>query len=150
MILFCDREGVIMIDTSPVFKKLLVRPDARVLILNLPPGTRAVLEPLPPGAVVDGALPADCAQAGGFDVVVCFVASRAELERCAPAALSALRPRGLLWFAYPKKSGAIRTDMSRDEGWAVLTGAGWQGVAQIAVDATWSALRFRPVSEVGT
>lgn len=55
---------------------------------------------------------------------------------------------GWLWICYPKKTGAIRTDISRDHGWAPVTEAGFLGVTQIAVDATWSALRFRKREEI--
>ncbi|GAB4459307.1 MAG: hypothetical protein OHK0037_04430 [Elainellaceae cyanobacterium] len=43
----------------------------------------------------------------------------------------------------------MKTDLTRDIGWDVVTKAGLKGVAQVAIDETWSALRFRPVDEVG-
>ena len=55
-----------------------------------------------------------------------------------------LKPDGLFWLSYPKKTSTIAADLSRVEGWDVLDAAGWRPVSQIAIDATWSALRFRP------
>jgi len=60
-----------------------------------------------------------------------------------PAALDALRPDGVLWISYPK-AGALGTDLTRDRGFELIQRAGYEGVLQVAVDETWSALRFKP------
>lgn len=82
------------------------------------------------------------------DLIVAFVRTRADV---APA-LAELLPwheRGkLLWFAYPKRSGSIRTDISRDHGWEPMREPDLLPVMQVALDATWSALRFRHRSEI--
>ncbi len=36
------------------------------------------------------------------------------------------------------------TDLNRDSLWELLSGDGIRPVRQIAIDDTWSALRFRP------
>ncbi|MEM7654599.1 MAG: hypothetical protein AAF399_00610 [Bacteroidota bacterium] len=50
-----------------------------------------------------------------------------------------------LWIAYPKKSSkTYRSDLNRDsDAWQVLGDLGFEGVRQVAIDADWSALRFR-------
>jgi hypothetical protein len=53
-----------------------------------------------------------------------------------------------LGFAYPKKTGAIKTDLSRDHGWQPLDRHDLLPVTQIALDETWSALRFRRRAEI--
>jgi hypothetical protein len=55
---------------------------------------------------------------------------------------------GHLWLLYPKTSGAIRTDITRDHGWEPVLAAGFLPVAQVAVDADWSGLRFRRREEI--
>lgn len=57
-------------------------------------------------------------------------------------------PGGHLWLLYPKRSGRIATDITRDRGWEPLHDAGLLPVAQVAVDADWSALRFRRREEI--
>lgn len=57
-------------------------------------------------------------------------------------------PGARLWLVYPKKSGRIATDINRDVGWDAVEGAGFLGVTQVAVDADWSALRFRRREEI--
>jgi len=66
--------------------------------------------------------------------------------KIAPKAFGALAEGGLLWMAYPKKSSGIPSDLTRDEGWAAVTGAGWRTVSLVAIDDAWSAARLRPVT----
>ncbi|XZF13865.1 YdeI/OmpD-associated family protein [Chitinophagaceae bacterium MMS25-I14] len=47
------------------------------------------------------------------------------------------------WIAYPKKSSGISTDLTRDDGWDVLTVAGFELVSSIAIDNTWTGMRFK-------
>jgi hypothetical protein len=49
-----------------------------------------------------------------------------------------------VWLCYPKGSSKVETDLSRDAGWEPMFNAGWIVVAIASVDATWSAVRFRP------
>ena len=49
----------------------------------------------------------------------------------------------VLWIAYPK-AGKLDTDLNRDVLWKLLDGNGIRPVRQIAIDDTWSAMRFRP------
>jgi hypothetical protein len=123
--------------------KLRMKPGQQVLILNAPPGYIQGLGHLP-----EGIEPAD-APRGQYDLVHLFVASRAELERLGPVALQSVKYDGLLWISYPKQSAKAKTDLNRDVGWDLVTGAGLRPVTQVAIDETWSALRFRPVERVG-
>ena len=83
-----------------------------------------------------------------MDFVQLFVRDSAELATYAPAALAAIKRDGVFWIAYPKKSARVTTDLTRDRGWAPVTAAGLRPVTQIAVDETWSALRWRPIELV--
>lgn len=127
---------------TPLIKKLGIKPKQRIIILNAPEGYRELL----------GSLPADVELAttlnGTFDLVHVFVKDKAEVDQYAPMAIEAVKPGGLLWFSYPKKSSKIPTDISRDVGWDVVLNAGWRPVTLISIDEVWSAFRFRPLSEV--
>ena len=126
---------------STLARKLLIQPGQRVLILNAPPGYLASLRPLP-----DGATTAEDAR-GPHDVVQLFARDRAQLERDVGAALSAMKPGGMLWTSYPKPSAGPGSDLSRDHGWGVLHAAGLIAVTQISVADEWHALRWRPTAE---
>lgn len=125
-------------------KKLLIKPDMRIGVLNAPEGYPAALGELPPGAEVV----AD-PEPGSLDVLLLFVKSLAELAEQAPPALKLVKYDALAWIAYPKKSSKIKTDIDRDNGWAKMGEFGYAGVAMVALDETWSAMRYRPAERVG-
>lgn len=129
---------------SPLAKKLLVKPGFRIGLVNAPAGYAERLEPLPDGARLVEA-PGD-----GLDLVQVFARDAAELERVGPPAYRSVRPGGLLWVCYPKGGRKAATDLSRDVLWELLGRSGLTGVTLVAVDETWSAMRFRPAGEVGT
>jgi hypothetical protein len=127
---------------TPLARKLLIKPGNRVALLNAPDGYADRLRPLPEGAeLVDRAEP-------GLDVVQVFARDRAELRR-AEAALRSVREGGLLWVCYPKGGKKAGTDLNRDILWEELGKSGLAGVTLVAIDDTWSAMRFRPAAEVG-
>jgi hypothetical protein len=96
-----------MADTS-LAEKLQVNPGSKMLIMNAPEGYLAMLDRLPEGAEVT-------TKGGGtFDFVQVFVYNKADVDNLAPKAIKAVKPGGMLWFSYPKKSSKIKTDIHRD------------------------------------
>ncbi len=89
---------------------------------------------------------------GGQQVIhqaVIFAASKQILDGIMPKLGTRLAKDALLWIAYPKKTGKIKSDMTRDSGWETVFAAGYEPVTQIAVDNDWSALRFRKSEAIG-
>jgi len=127
---------------NPLSKKLGFKSHHRVLVINAPEGYTHLLGPLPEGIELVNQ------PTGTFDAVHLFVRNKAELEQHAAIATQSLKPDGLLWISYPKRSSKVDTDITRDVGWEVIDKAGLSGVAQVAVDDVWSALRFRPKKEI--
>ena len=124
-------------------ERLLVKPGARVVVTSPGWDGAALIRPLPAGATIVAA--SEPAPAEAADVVILFVRNEAELRASLPAAAEAASGDRLLWLAYPKLSSGIATDLSRD----VITPlthelAGLTGIALIAIDPTWSAMRLRP------
>jgi len=84
-----------------------------------------------------------------YEFMIVFVSNSAEVKSHSPSALHNLAADGVLWFVYPKKSSkAIRTDIDREHGWHPLEEKGFRRVSQVAVDDSWSALRFRNAAYV--
>jgi hypothetical protein len=126
--------------TDPVLiKKYGLKPGWQILVLNAPAEFVARLAELPEGAVMlDTAVPHTC------NLVQLFVQDSHELARHFDTAVTALKPGGALWIAYPKKSAGVDTDLTRDEGWQQVYTAHLEGVSMIAIDDTWAAVRFAP------
>jgi hypothetical protein len=122
-----------------LIKKYNLKPGGQILVLNAPAGFVARLADLPAGVVM-----LDTAVSHTCDLVQLFVQDSQELARYFDTAVAALKPGGALWIAYPKKSAGIETDLTRDEGWQQVYAANLEGVSMIAIDDTWSAVRFAP------
>ena len=130
--------GVGVSPVSPLARKLLIKSGQRGALCNAPAGYEHVLDPLPEGASL-------AAESGSdLDFVLVFARNAGELEAYAPQASNALKPSGLFWVAYPKGGKKAGTDLNRDLLWDLMGRHGWVGVTLVAVDATWSAFRFRP------
>lgn len=123
-------------------KKLQLKQNHAILLLNAPDGFAEKL-------IDEGYAPVQAAAGKGeaIDAVQLFVKDKAELDLLVPAAAAVLKKNGLFWIAYPKKSSQVKSDLTRDEGWKIIAELGYEGVRQIAIDATWSSLRFKHKSE---
>ena len=84
----------------------------------------------------------------GADAVISMTPSD-ELAKLGPKAVGAVEYDGLLWISYPKKSSKVKTDLTRDVLWELMSDTGLRPVTQVSVDSTWSAMRFRPTEKGG-
>jgi hypothetical protein len=113
--------------------KLLIKPGAAVWVSDA--SRASLLGPMPADvAVVDVLTRADVAVVVADDAATI----RAALEEN----VDALASRPVLWVAYPKGG---RADINRDSLWRLIAPYGLRPITQVAIDATWSALRFRPL-----
>jgi hypothetical protein len=120
-------------------RKLQLKPGQALRVYEAPAGID-----LEQPSREDAAGAAGPAGAAGAATIV-FVGTFAEAEeRVAPAVAAALADE-LAWVAYPK-AGKLGTDLNRDSLAALMTARGVRPVRQVAIDDTWSALRFRPPS----
>ncbi|MCC6565708.1 MAG: hypothetical protein IT298_08100 [Chloroflexi bacterium] len=129
---------------KPLAERLLIKAGQHVCVLNAPVGLLASLDGLPDTAAVS------IEAAESADVWLVFVNDAAAVAEHGPVIAGRAKPGAVVWFAYPKKSGAIKTDISRDSGWGPVESLGWAPVTQISVNETWSALRFKPVGDIKT
>ncbi len=117
-----------------LIKKLHVKPGMRVAVVNAPAGFS--LGKLPAGVRQEKSLKGD------LDLVMLFAVTQKELTSHWSRALGATKQDGALWVSYPKKTSGIQTDLGMGE-WDAPKGSGWNPVAMIGVDDTWSSVRFK-------
>jgi hypothetical protein len=121
---------------TPLDRKLGIKPDHAVGLLNPPDGFVRYLGPLPAGAhVVDDPKPK-------LDVVVLFVTDDAELRTTFGRVAKRLKPAGGLWVAWPKKASGVATDLTEDVVRRIGLAAGLVDNKVCAIDDVWSGLRF--------
>jgi hypothetical protein len=116
--------------------KLRLLPGKRGLVLSPPP---AYLEQLGSAAPVDLQ-----PHQPPYDVVQLFVTGAGDLQAQLAAARPVLGPAAILWVTYPKLTSKAAGELNRDVLYGLMQEQGFQAVAQIAVDETWSAMRSPP------
>ncbi len=125
---------------TPLIKKLRIQTIQRLLVLNPPEG---YLDRLPDDVEVSQN------PEGKYPFVQLFARNSEVLADFRQTAVAAAEYDGLFWLCYPKKSGRISSDLSREVVWQMMDGTGLRPVTQISIDESWSALRFRPLEKVG-
>lgn len=113
----------------PLEKKLQLKPGMRLRLLGAPKGFAP-----PPGG--DGS---------GGEALLIFVTRKDKALSETGKVLGRVAQGLMLWVAYPKGGSGVATDLSRDILWRSLAPTGLGPVRQIALDETWTAMRFRRV-----
>jgi hypothetical protein len=112
--------------------------------LQLKPGQSVAVMGDPREAVLElGSEHASADDPATADAVIAFAANGQELDELRGPVLAGARRDALTWVAYPK-AGQLGTDLNRDSLAERMRAEGVRPVRQVALDAVWSALRFRP------
>lgn len=134
-----------MSGSAATFSKLNLKDQREILVLDAPASFEHEIESLGGGVHVVRRLE----EAHTFESALAFVTRRSELERISKLLAEKAVGDALLWFAYPKGTSKNHAcDFNRDQGWDVLRRAGFDSVRQVAIDAEWSALRFRRIEYI--
>jgi hypothetical protein len=126
--------------STDLIKKLQIKSGAKLWLINVP---RDIAEALTAGAEVEPVKPDE-----PCDGVIAFCETLAEVAVFARQATDKLPEDGLLWFAYRKGDAASASGLNRDAGWESLDALGYQPVRSVAIDDTWTGLRFREKAKV--
>ena len=130
---------------SPLFKKLNWKNHTPILIWHAPNSFQEEKEQIASMTEVHTEI-----QPGiQYPFLLVFAEKLADLHESIAAIKDIWEGDVVLWFAYPKKSSKkYVSDITRDSGWLPLGEMGFEGVRQVAIDADWSALRFRHVDYI--
>jgi hypothetical protein len=121
---------------TPLIKKLGIKEDFEVALINAPAGFDNELGALPEGARVRR-LTRD-----HTDFILIFVQRSAELNRRFAELASRLKPAGMLWVAWPKKAAKMETDLTFNVVQRIGLDAGLVDVKICAINEVWSGLKF--------
>lgn len=126
---------------ATIFAKLNLTAQQEIVVLNAPNSFEPQLAALQ-GVTVRRTLTG--LDSVGFALV--FACTQAQVDAAAKALAPLAQGDALLWFAYPKgTSKNYRCEFNRDTGWICLQQLGFDTVRLVAIDADWSAMRFRRV-----
>lgn len=132
---------------NALIKKLNFKNQPAVYVINAPASFGAVLDAWRTLATVHVQL----ARAKDVSFALAFATQQSEVDRYAERIAQASSGDAVVWVAYPKASSKNFTcEFNRDTGWARFGAHGFEPVRQVAIDADWSALRFRRVEHIKT
>jgi len=81
-----------------------------------------------------------------------FVADRTTLSHYLPSLAPYISHQTLLWICYPKKSGAIRSDLIGMTSWDFVFDMGYRAQTSVSINDNWTGLRITsaPVKKPST
>lgn len=121
---------------TPLAKKLGIKTEHTVAVINEPETFRALLDPVPDGVDFRNSL------RGNSDIVIAFFTERSKLRARLPALAKAIYPDAGLWLAWPKKASGVETDITGHDIRELGLAAGIVDIKVCAIDETWSGHRF--------
>lgn len=129
---------------TPLFKKLNFKSHPHIFCINPPASFQTELVAMQAFTTI-----CTTTEPATIEFAMAFGTTLAEVEKFTHQIAPKLAEDGIYWFCYPKKSSKNYTcEFNRDTGWAVMGKYDLEGVRQVAIDADWSALRFRNVHQI--
>ena len=122
--------------TTPLPKKLGIKPGFKVVLLAAPKGFTSTLKPVPEKVRFTARPESDA------DLFICFVTRAAELEHQL-ATVSVAAARQTVWLAWPKKASGVKSDLDGNVVRETGLAAGWVDFKVCSIDDTWSGLAFK-------
>jgi hypothetical protein len=121
---------------APLFKKLGIAANSRVVARHAPDDYARWLAPLPAGVVFEAAV------SPTTDVVHVFARDRASLKAELQALRAALRPDAAVWVSWPKKTAKMPTDITENTIRELALPLGFVDIKVCAVNEVWSGLKL--------
>lgn len=126
--------------SKTVAEKMYIKPGMRIGFFNAPDNLHALMGKLPDDIEIVEDLPGE-----KLDVVLAFIEDREMLEGYLGSLKNAIHDKGALWLAYYKQSSPESTDINRDSIHKYASELNLKGVAMIAIDDDWAALRCKKI-----
>jgi hypothetical protein len=121
---------------TPLVQKLGIKPGFCVFVAGAPADYTTITGKLPAQVKIVPRLTA------AIDMVHLFAADSAGLGNKLKAYRAAIKPDGMVWVSWPKKSSGVQTDLSDVVVRDTALSLGLVDVKVCAIDETWSGLKF--------
>jgi bifunctional DNA-binding transcriptional regulator/antitoxin component of YhaV-PrlF toxin-antitoxin module len=121
---------------TPLAKKLGIKDGSEVFLVDEPDGYLVLLEPLPEAVRFVTCL------TESTDIVHIFSSQRVELQKSLTSFRPKLKPTGMIWVSWPKKSAKVPTDITEDTVREIALPLGFVDIKVCAVDEVWSGLKL--------
>jgi len=121
---------------TPLPKKLGIKPGYCIYFLDAPADVRSELG----DALKDCEISND--GKGDLDFAMVFTKSRVELTKEFKRVIKVLKPAGMFWVSWPKKTSGMPSDLNENVVREIGLAAGLVDVKVCAVTDMWSGLKF--------
>jgi hypothetical protein len=121
--------------SKTIAEKLQIKPNTTVWLSH--PAQLPLLTPMPNGVRESDSM-------ATASTAVLFADDAASARKLLEEHAADLAKPGVFWMAYPRGN---RADINRDTLWPIVADFDMRPNGQVAIDNTWSALRFRPTRE---
>ena len=117
--------------SKTIAEKLLIKPNTTVWLSD--PARLPLLTPMPDGV-------REVETLATASAAVLFADDAASARKLLAEHSADLAKPGAFWVAYPKGN---KTDINHDSLWPIVADFDMRACGQVAIDDTWSGLRFR-------
>ena len=122
---------------TPLLKKLGIKPGFQIVLWNEPTAYWNWISPLPDGVKVR-----KTGAAQSLDFIHLFVKERKTYEKEVLRYRKLLKPDGMIWISWPKKSSGVLSDLDENLIRNFALKKGLVDVKVCAVDEVWSGLKL--------
>ncbi len=123
--------------STPLIKKLGIKAGFSLIVINEPPSYWTWISPLPEGVSTKSKPGAQ-----SLDFIHLFVSERKTFEKEVLRLKKALKPKGMIWVSWPKKSSGVANDMDESIIRNFALKNGLVDIKVCAVDEVWSGLKL--------
>ncbi len=130
---------------NDIFKKLNFKSQPAICILNAPPSFQPAIDEMKDLTIIQ----IELGKTKDVGFAMCFATKQKEVDQFADRIAKHMIDDAVIWIAYPKVTSKNYTcEFNRDNGWQRLGDHGFEPVRMVAIDADWSALRFRRAENI--
>lgn len=120
---------------TPLVRKLGIKPGFRIRAIKAPSNYFDLLGALPPDVQI-------LSRGKQLDLVHIFAKDHKTLLKYLPSAIDNIKPNGMIWISWYKKSSRIPTDLTEDVIRGEALHRGLVDIKVCAVDDQWSGLKI--------
>lgn len=121
---------------TPLAKKLGIKEGTRYALINAPKGFEKELAPMPLRTTLVARVTKD------LDLILFFCKAETILRKQLPRLSQSIKPNGMIWIAWPKKSSKVETDLAFGNVQRLGLATGLVDVKICAINEVWSGLKF--------
>jgi hypothetical protein len=119
---------------NPLFKKLGLKDGQKVILVNIPENYFDLLIEVPDVEEAE--------QEQLADFIHLFECRLSDLEKSFQKNVSRLKPDGMIWISWPKKTSKVATDVDYHSAKFIATQYGYVDVKVSAIDEIWTTCKY--------